>query len=87
MWWCAFNSSTYKVEVGEYGVQDHPQLYKHFESSLVYMSLSQTPKYNIKKENISTTLKQKFTIILLRKKINLSPIPKLKKIQPSTINS
>lgn len=49
MWWCAFNSSTYKVEVGEYGVQDHPQLYKHFESSLVYMSLSQTPKYNIKK--------------------------------------
>lgn len=69
MWWCAFNSSTYKVEVGEYRVQDHPQLYKHCESSLAYMSPSQKPKYNKKKGHISTTLKQKFTIILLRKKI------------------
>lgn len=49
MWWCAFNNSTYKVEVGD-KAQDHPQLYKHCESSLVYMSPSQTPKYNKKKK-------------------------------------
>lgn len=73
MWWYAFNSSTYKVEVGEYRVQDHPQLYKHCESSLAYMSPSQKPKYNKKKKGyISTTLKQKFTIILLRKKKSIS---------------
>lgn len=50
MWWCAFNSSIYKVEVGEFRVQDHLQLYKHCESSLAYMRPSPKPKYNIKRK-------------------------------------